>query len=141
MLEEFDQIRSSDRWKEVGVKVFGTLFIVIIALVLTFFYLIHQNQVKQEEANRQEQREKEALQLDQSNNEYIQMMKPICSKPVLEITALDFFKCRTIKEDSYINLIFELENPDLPSFCLRKIQELITNEFIECLEEKPPPEL
>ena len=139
MLEQFDLIRNTDQGREIGVKVFGSLFIIIVALVLTIFYLNHSGIIRQAEIEKQKEREKEAQQLEQSNSEYIKTMNHICSKSVTEITAQDFFKCKTIKDDYYVDLKIELENPELPSFCQRKMQELIANEFVDCLEEKPSP--
>jgi flagellar basal body-associated protein FliL len=138
--EELDGREKRKKLREIVIKVFGSLFIIIVALVLAIFYLNQLNRNKQAELEKQKEREKEAQQLEQSNSEYIKTMNAICSKPVAEITALDFFKCKAIKDDYlYIDLKLELENPELTSFCQRKIQELNANEFIDCLEEKESP--
>jgi hypothetical protein len=139
IVEELGGRKYKRRWVGIGVKVLGAVTIVIVALVLTNLYLNNQSQSKQAEIEKQEQSEKAYKELDQSNSEYLKKMNPICSKPVNEITALDFFKCKVIKDDYFIDLKLDLENPDLPSFCKRKIQELIANELIECLEEKLSP--
>ncbi len=139
MLENFDWIRDSERLKEIIIKIFVVIFVVIIALVLSIFYINYRNQKNQEGTKKQEQFKKEALQLEQTNSEYIEAMNLICSKQVTKLAALDFYRCKIIKEDSYIDLKLELENPELPSFCQRKVQELTANEFSECLEEKSTP--
>lgn len=133
---EFKQREKNKNWLRTGLKVLQLLFIATIVLVLAFFYFRSTRNNKQAEIEKQKKSEQEAQLLEQANDEYIKALSPSCAKPVTEITALEFFRCKSVKEGYYIDVKSELENPELPSFCQRRMQELAANEFVDCLEEK-----
>ncbi len=94
----------------------------------------------QEEKKVAEQKEKENqeyLLIEKSNEKYIKEMKVLCSGQLLDISGIDFFRCKnSLDENSYYyDLQKELASPNLPTFCNRRIKELKVDEFVECLQE------
>lgn len=117
-----------------------TLLIILGILIIfaTIFYIGYLT--KKRAARQNDEKNQEYLQIEKSNEVYVKEMEPLCNRQVIDITGVEFFRCKTIIDnDGYYlwgELRKELEKPDLSVFCDRKIAELKTNEFIECLEER-----
>lgn len=88
-------------------------------------------------AENKERENQEYLLIEKSNKKYIKEMKVLCSGQLLDISGVDFFRCKNLldKNTYYYDFQKELADPNLPTFCNRKIRELKANEFVECIQE------
>lgn len=119
---------------------------IIVAAIFVVGYLVynnHQGQLaKETDAKKAAQLEKELQVADAKNEKYKKEMYHTCTSKVGEISAVDFYRCTQLKEDSCFDCVVELEDPKLPTFCQRKIKEMTSNELSECLNEPTlPPEI
>ncbi|GEM_PF-5141426 len=118
-------------------------YLLLIFGIVVFFggisylssYLSSQEEKKV--AEQKERENQEYLLIEKSNKKYIKEIKALCSGQLLDISGIDFFRCKnSLDENSYYyDLQKELASPNLPTFCNRKLKELKTDEFVECLQE------
>lgn len=101
------------------------------------FYLSSQEEKKVAEQKKRENREN--LIIEKSNEKYIKEMQVLCGNQLMNISGIDFFRCKnSLDKNSYYqlgDLRKDLANPNLPNFCNRKIKEIKADEFVECLQE------
>lgn len=114
-------------------------FLLIILGILIFFggtYFVNSLAQKKAAENKDKENQ-EYLLIEKSNEKYIKEMKLLCSGQLLDISGIDFFRCKNSldKNSYYYDFQKELANPNLPAFCNRKLKELKADEFIECLQE------
>lgn len=117
-------------------------YLLLILGILVFFGGIYYINFLAEKkvAEQKEREDQEYLLIEKSNEKYIKEMKVLCSRQLLDISGIDFFRCKnSLDENSYVHccgdLQKELASPNLPTFCNRKIKELKADEFVECLQE------
>lgn len=114
-------------------------FVLIILGILVFFggtYYI--NFLAEKKVSEQKEREnQEYLLIEKSNEKYIKDMMMLCNGQLLDMTGVDFFRCKNSldKDTYYYDFQKELTSPNLPTFCNRKLKELKADEFVECLQE------
>jgi hypothetical protein len=100
----------------------------------------------QQEAARKAQAEAQHNQtVRDANTAYIKTLAPICEKPLQEITGVDLYRCYEIKNETFEIIGFDnipiditdaksqLDQPNIPAFCERKLQGMTANEMLECL--------
>lgn len=106
------------------------LSVILIALVISsiFYWNYQKNKTEQLQQQETDQRAEEAQKLDQA---YSETIRPLCDKKINDLTAVDLYRCQHLGESKE-----SLSNPDIPSFCQRKILEMTANELKDCFDEQ-----
>jgi hypothetical protein len=122
-------------------KIKNVLFIFIILCTIGITWYFH-NRHQVELARKEQEINRENATIKQKNNQYIKEMTPMCQKPTNELTGVDVYRCKRILDIGngtfdvtyeLFDMRQELANPDLPTFCQKKVKELTTEQVASCI--------